>query len=136
MRVVLDTNVLIAAFIARGVCVDVFERVMTEHELLLSPHILGEFKRVMTEKLRLDTNRVQRALEILRRVGHISEPEPLTSPVARDPDDDPVLALAVSADAACLVTGDDDLLVLGSIESIPIITPRAFLTFGPAASDD
>ena len=47
MKIVLDTNVLIAAFIARGVCTDVFERVIDEHELLLSPFILKEFERVM-----------------------------------------------------------------------------------------
>ena len=49
----------------------------------------------------------------------------------RDVDDDAILALARSSNAACLVTGDDDLLVLKTFEDTPIITPREFLTFEP-----
>lgn len=131
MRVVLDTNVLVAAFIARGVCSDVFERVIGDHELILSIHTLNEFDRVMSGKLGFDANRVDRALALLRRVGEIVEPEPLPKPICRDEDDDAVLALALSSGAACLVTGDDDLLVLRAVEGVPIITPRAFLTFEP-----
>jgi len=131
MRVVLDTNVLVAAFIARGVCTDVFERVIADHELVLSSHILEEFEHVMTEKLRFDANRVQRALALFHRVGRIVEPEPLPEPICRDKDDDAVLALAISSAGACLVTGDDDLLIHKKIEQIPIVTPRAFLTFEP-----
>lgn len=131
MRVVLDTNVLAASFIARGVCTDLFERAIAEHELIISPHILDEFTRVMTEKLGMNTDRTDRAAVLLRRVGRIVVPEPLPSPVCRDPDDDQVLALAVSTDADCIVTGDDDLLVLDSYQDIPVISPRQFLTFKP-----
>jgi putative PIN family toxin of toxin-antitoxin system len=131
MRVVLDTNVLVAAFIARGVCADLFERVIADHELVLSPHLLDEFERVMTAKLRFDQTRVERALALFRRVGRMVTPEPLEEPVCRDRDDDAVLALARSASATCLVTGDDDLLILKRFERIPIISPRAFLTFEP-----
>ena len=128
MRVVLDTNVLIAAFIARGVCADIFERVVDEHELLLSPFILEEFERVMARKFGLNRGRVTRAVELLRRKGGVCEPAPLEIPVCRDPDDDQVLALGLEGKAQVLVTGDDDLLVLGSFEGFPIISPRAFLT--------
>jgi putative PIN family toxin of toxin-antitoxin system len=128
MRVVLDTNVLIAAFIARGVCTDVFERVIDEHELLLSPFILEELERVMVRKLELDRDRVKRAVALLRRKGQVVDPAPLDSPVCRDPYDDHVLALARDGRAQVVVTGDDDLLVLDSFESVSIISPREFLT--------
>ena len=131
MRVVLDTNVLVAAFVARGICTDVFERVIADHELVLSPHILDEFDRVMTSKLGFDQTRVERALTLFRRVGRVVTPEPLKEPVCRDREDDAVLALARSSGATCLVTGDDDLLVLKIFEQIPIVSPRAFLTFEP-----
>ncbi len=131
MRVVLDTNVLVAAFIARGVCTDIFERVIADHELVLSPYILDEFERVMSAKLGFDQTRVKRALALFRRVGRIVTPEPLAEPVCRDRDDDAVLALTQSSGADCLVTGDDDLLILRSFQRIPIISPRAFLTFHP-----
>ncbi|MEX2578503.1 MAG: putative toxin-antitoxin system toxin component, PIN family [Verrucomicrobiales bacterium] len=50
----------------------------------------------------------------------------------RDPDDDKFLALAASARAECIVTGDDDLLVLNPFRDIPIVTPREFLESSPA----
>jgi putative PIN family toxin of toxin-antitoxin system len=128
MRVVLDTNVLIAAFIARGACGDVFERVVNEHELILSPFVLEEFERVMTRKLGLDGDRVARAVTLLRRKGIVVEPAPLDSPVCRDPDDDQILALTREYGVRVLVTGDDDLLVLDAFEGVPIISPRQFLT--------
>jgi putative PIN family toxin of toxin-antitoxin system len=131
MRVVLDTNVLVAAFVARGVCTDVFERTIADHELVLSPRILDEFERVMIEKLCFDANRVARALALFRRTARIVEPEALAERICRDEDDDAVLALARSSNAECLVSGDDDLLILKNFEGTPIITPRAFLTFKP-----
>ena len=131
MKVVLDTNVLVAAFIARGVCAEVFERVTGDNELILSAHILDEFERVMVAKLGFDVTRVDRAVALLRRVGRIVESQPLPAPVCRDPDDVAVLALVLSSGAACLVTGDDDPLVLEAIEGTPLITPRAFLTYEP-----
>jgi putative PIN family toxin of toxin-antitoxin system len=121
--------VLVAAFIARGVCSEVLEGVIGDHELVLSTHALNEFESVMRGKLGFDTNRVARAVALLRRVGQLFEPEPLAAPVRRDHDDDAVRALALSSGATCLVTGDDDLLVLEAFEGFPIITPRAFLTF-------
>jgi len=40
-----------------------------------------------------------------------------------------VLATAVSGACDCIVTGDADLLVLGSYGGIPIIPPRDFWQF-------
>ena len=48
-------------------------------------------------------------------------------PVCRDPDDDVVLATAVAGRADCIVTGDQDLLVLDPFQGIRILTPAAFL---------
>jgi putative PIN family toxin of toxin-antitoxin system len=47
--------------------------------------------------------------------------------VCRDPDDDKLLEIAVVGRADCLVTGDQDLLVLGPFQGIPILTPAGFL---------
>jgi uncharacterized protein len=47
--------------------------------------------------------------------------------VCRDPDDDKLLEIAVVGRANCLVTGDQDLLVLDRFQGIPILTPAGFL---------
>jgi predicted nucleic acid-binding protein len=54
------------------------------------------------------------------RLAEIVEPAPLSAPVSRDPDDDVVLATALAARAALIVSGDQDLLVLGSFSDIRI----------------
>ena len=54
------------------------------------------------------------------------KPEPLPVPVCRDPDDDWVLATAVSGNCDMIVTGDQDLLLLGEYAGIRIVSPRAF----------
>ena len=47
--------------------------------------------------------------------------------VCREPKDDQILELAVSGNADCIVTGDDDLLTLNPFRGIAIITPADFL---------
>jgi len=46
----------------------------------------------------------------------------------RDPKDDKFLELAVSANATCIVSGDDDLLVLNPFRAVIILTPQEFLS--------
>ncbi len=126
MRVVLDTNVLLAAFISRGLCHDLLEHCVREHELVLSEFLLGEFRRKLTGKFRVPDERVGRAETLLRSEAEIVEPVPLPGPVCRDPDDDWVLATAVTGACRCIVTGDKDLLTVGGYEGIRILGPRAF----------
>lgn len=45
----------------------------------------------------------------------------------RDPRDNKFLELAVAAKAACIVTGDNDLLALHPFRSVPILSPSDFL---------
>lgn len=126
MKAILDTNVLVAAFTARGLCSDLLERVLSDHNLIISQHLLNEFEQVLVGKFDFTAATVKEAVALLRRVGVMVEPVPLPSPVCRDPDDDLVLALAVQASADCIVSGDRDLLDLERFESVPILSPRDF----------
>ncbi|WP_408733653.1 putative toxin-antitoxin system toxin component, PIN family [Mucilaginibacter sp.] len=76
-----------------------------------------------------------RFLPLNKRIIVIEDLKALTeiAPVAnkikacRDPKDDKFLELAVSSGAACIITGDKDLLVLNPFEGIPILTAAEFL---------
>jgi predicted nucleic acid-binding protein len=52
---------------------------------------------------------------------------PVLRVVPLDPKDDVIVAIAIEAQAAYLVTGDRHLLALGSHSNIRMITPRQFL---------
>ena len=49
----------------------------------------------------------------------------------RDPEDNQILELAVNGNAAYIVTGDIDLLVLNPFRGAQIVTPAEFLKHGP-----
>ncbi len=66
-------------------------------------------------------------LKRLRLRVRLVEPVALPARVARDEDDDIVLATAIAARADVVVTGDQDLLVIGSYSGYDIVSPRAFL---------
>ena len=126
MRVVLDTNVLIAAFVARGHCHELLEHAARTHRLLTSEVILAELHDKLTGKLGVPAETVQRTLDLLRSRMTMVAISPLPAPVCRDPDDDRILATAVAARADCLVTGDADLLALDLYAGIPIVRPADF----------
>ncbi|MDA2911295.1 putative toxin-antitoxin system toxin component, PIN family [Nitrospiraceae bacterium AH_259_D15_M11_P09] len=126
MRVVLDTNVLIAALIAHGTCHEVLEQCVHQHEIVASASLLRELHRVLVNKFgysRREANEVERLLK--PRMILVS-PQPLDGPVCSDPDDDVILATAVAGDCRCLITGDKDLLKLQQFRGIDIITPEQF----------
>jgi len=129
MRVVLDTNVLIAAFIAHGVCNELLEHCALNHDIILSAFILNELKEKLVTKFRFTSREANRAVRLLASRGTTVAPQELAEPVCRDPDDDNVIATAVTGSCDCIVTGDKDLLVLKNALGIPVISPSYFWEF-------
>jgi putative PIN family toxin of toxin-antitoxin system len=132
VRLVLDTNVLIAAFVARGVCHELLEHCERRHHLVTSEQILREFESKLLTKFKVPAPRAAAATALLRSRLEVVEPAALAEPVCRDPDDDWVLATAATGGCVCIVTGDRDLLDLESYHGIPILAPGAFWAFESA----
>jgi uncharacterized protein len=126
VRVVLDTNVLLAAFATRGLCEAVFEACLSSHEIILSDHILGELHRHLRGKFKMPPRQVDATLALLREHAEIVRPAKVPASACRDRTDLAVLGTALAAEADCLVTGDRDLLELKAFHTIPILSPRAF----------
>ena len=129
MRIVLDTNVLIAAFIAHGVCNELLEHCALNHDIILSSFILDEVKEKLLKKFRFTSREANRVVRLLSSRGTTVTPQELAEPVSRDPDDDNVIATAVAGSCDCIVTGDKDLLVLKNALGIPVISPAYFWEF-------
>ena len=128
MKIVLDTNVLIAALIARGVCHDLLEHCVLRHALFTSEFILEETHEKLIEKFGYTAELAAETVSVLRSRMKVVTPSELETQVCRDPDDDNILAAAVSGNCDCIITGDKDLLVLKAYEGIDIFSPRDFLT--------
>lgn len=126
MRLLLDTNVLVAALIARGTCHEVLEHCSREHLVISSPPLLAELGDVLTRKFRQRPADVQSALRLFAEAFTLVEPSALDVPVCRDRDDDVVLATALAGACDAIVTGDQDLLAVDPFRGIRVITPSTF----------
>jgi putative PIN family toxin of toxin-antitoxin system len=111
---VLDTNGLLAAFLARGACHDLLEHCQRHHQIVLSAFILGEFRAKLTGKFRVADPAIKAAVALLRGAAEVVEPQPLPQPICRDADDDWILATALNGSCDVVVTGDKDLLAIGT----------------------
>lgn len=126
MKLVLDTNVLLAAVLADGLCRDLVTKRIRAHELLTSERLLDELAEQLRDRFKVDPDEVPFLTAYRERATLVAAP-PLPQPVCRDPDDDWVLATAVAGRADVMITGDQDLLVLGQHAGIAILSPRRFL---------
>ncbi len=124
MRIFLDTNVLVSAYAARGICADLVRFILAEHELMTGEVNLEELRRVLRERFRAPPERLDAIESALRAETVVPRPAEPASVRVRDPDDSWVLASALSGGAELLVTGDQDLLVVADQVSIPIVDPR------------
>jgi len=128
MRVVLDSNVIVAAYATHGLCHSLLELCFVGHTLITSNDILEEVSDKLQNKIRVPPKTVKDILLFLKKTAVLGHLAPIKPEVCRDPDDLRILALAVGSNADCLVSGDKDLLVIGRIQGIPILTPREFYT--------
>ena len=132
MRVVLDTGILIAALITSGTPPDAIYRAWRKKrfEVITSEWQLDEFRRVSRyPKLRtyLKSADAGNLVNGLRREATVLAQLP-TVDLSPDPNDNPVLAMALAARADVLVTGDRrDLLALGTTGSTRILSARQFV---------
>lgn len=126
MRVFLDTNVLVSALTARGLCSDVLRVVLAEHDLVVGEVVLGELRRVLTERFHVPPEGVKETETYLRTFEVVGRPKRPADIGIRDESDRWVLASASAGRADALVTGDTDLLKIGDWQTLRILSPRAF----------
>jgi putative PIN family toxin of toxin-antitoxin system len=133
MRVVLDTGILIAALITKDTPPDQIYQTWRKRrfELVTSEWQLDEFRRVSRyTKLRkyLQPIEVGNLINGLRHQARLLEELPDVD-LSEDPDDNPLLAMAIVGDVDYLISGDKrDVLALKKVGKARIITARRFLT--------
>ena len=125
MKVFFDTNVFAAAIATRGLCSELLEIIIHDHELLTCQVVLDELDRVLTKKLRLPPPVVTGILSLVRAEGTIINPPREIPPIRiKDAGDIPILACAIAGKADVFVTGDRELLELRKAEGVNVVPPR------------
>jgi hypothetical protein len=134
LKVVLDTNVLVSGLISnQGPPRQIVDAWLEgRFTLVISLYLVEELAHVLTypriaERIRLDEPEVNTILAALLSQAEMAPGELELPGVTRDSKDDAVVACAVEGDAGYIVSGDQDLLVLGEYEGIEVVTPRWFV---------
>lgn len=129
MKLVFDTNVIIAAFIAHGTSAELLEHALVAHDVILGDFILGELREKLRHKFGFALARTSEVDAFLRGHSRLVRAIPLGQQVCRDADDDNILAIAQTAGADAIITGDRDLLDLREFKGIRILAPADFWRF-------
>lgn len=130
MRLVLDTNVALSAFLWRGTPFHLLDAIPRQPEarLFTSEALLEELADVLTrpaaaKRLAAIGRTAQQVLADYAKVADVVFPTAVPSVVSADPDDDQVIAAAVTAGAELIVSGDRHLLDLVRHGEIRIVAP-------------
>lgn len=129
-RAVIDTNILISALLfVASVPGQTLRKVTQDGLLLLSEPVLSEIATVLARRKfdRYVSAEIRR--DFVADLAAVAEQVSIihTVHICRDPKDNMILELAISGQADFILTGDQDLLALGSFHEVPIWTPARYL---------
>ena len=128
MRLVLDTNVVVSGLLWNGAPAQLIDLArMDDIELFSSRVLLAELTRILR---RAKFSRAITASEMTidelvlgySELAALVMPADIPPTILRDPDDDHVLACALAAEVEWIVSGDRDLLDIGTFRGMPIVT--------------
>jgi len=128
MRIVADTNVLIASIFWNGIPYKIIKHALERKcEIITSTHILNEVRDVLNKEFNLSGQEIDDVVNGILAYAAIIEPANVIR-VVRDANDDMIISCALTAKADFIVTRDKDLLVLKEYKNIQIKTPEEFLS--------
>ena len=128
MRVVFDTNILVAALVFPGGRGEEALRCILEErdELLLSKPILDELLGVLARKFARDAEELARVAVFLGDLATVVKPVRRLRVLADAPDNR-ILECALAGEAGAIVTGDRAMLALREYKRIRILSLRTYL---------
>ena len=130
MRVMLDTNILISAYIFKSsIMLEIIQRLSSKYSLVLSSYVIGELRKVVRDRFPKNIIEIEKILletpfELVYSPQAIPEHDLF---IIRDKDDEMVLYSAILADVDVLVTGDKDLIAVEDMERPEILSHLEFL---------
>ena len=126
MKIVIDSNVIIAAFATHGLCSEVLELCLAEHDIFLCDVIIYEVRKALINKLKIPHRIVKDIIDFINEQSNKVKPSELPKNVCRNPKDLVILSIAETSGADIILTGDKDLLVLRKYKRTRIVAPAEF----------
>jgi uncharacterized protein len=128
VRVVFDTNILISALVFPGKQAEkaLLRIIEGRDHLLISKAIIDELLGVLARKFARDAEELARLALLLAEIGDLVRP-PLRIRALKDEPDNRVLECALSGAADLIVTGDQNMLELGTFKGVRLLSLRAYL---------
>lgn len=129
IEVTADTNVYISALNFAGLPRQLLlEAQAGSVKLAITAHILEEVTGVLQAKFQWSERAIAEAIALISACTIQVTPTQVLDVVETDPDDNRIIECALAAGSRYIVTGDRDLLRLGSHEAIQIVKVADFLT--------
>lgn len=133
MRAVLDTNVLTSAFRSnQGASFELFRRLRdSEWTAVLSNHLLFEYEEILKRQahdLQLTASDIDQILNAICARGEEWTLSREWKPILADPDDEPLVQLALESNAMRITTHNVRHLQPAASLGIEILKPKDFLT--------
>lgn len=128
MKIMLDTNVLISAFVFKSSIInEVIRKISNEHEIVIASYCIDELKEVVREKFNIDMKKLDKFLNDFP-FHLLYSPESIEVKLfeIRDECDYIILHTAIIENVDILITGDKDFKDV-DVEYPEILTPREFL---------
>lgn len=127
VRAVLDTNILVSAFLYGGKPQQVVELIIDKHiKGIISRFILSELLEVLRKKFGFDSQRLKFAETKTKNPFRMVHPI-ISVNLVKDTGDNRVLEAALEGNCEFIITGDKELLKLKSFRGIKILTASEFL---------
>lgn len=134
MKAVLDTNIVVASFLAPA---GLPARILAlwrsgAFDLLVTEPILQEYARILASpriarRHGMSAEEIAESMDGFRQYGLLVEPgEPLRV-VEDDPDDEKFFEAAVAGGAAYVVSRDEQVLAVREFRGIRLVSPEVFL---------
>jgi uncharacterized protein len=125
MRLVLDTNVYIAAFLNKGLTSDILKLAQRgKVKLFVSQSIINELEQKLLEKFGIDQETCQEFIELILQIAILVKPVNKVNVIKADPADNTFLECALKARAGLIISMDKHLLKIKSFKNIGIVHPK------------